>query len=563
MNSKTRVWIILSAAQLMLWQSSAFATVNDPVVTPVGGASTSPQTVSVTVTDGTNGATIYFTTDGSNPTTASESVPSGGTILIAKNSTLNVQAFQSGSTSNLVSVNYGVNASVSAGSLHSLILKNDGSVWASGDNSAGELGNGTTTPSSTPVQVLAPSGQSGFLSNIISVAADGNDSFAVDNQGNVWAWGSNGNGQLGVGNTTNESLPTQVPGITGAVAVVTSQSHALVLTNTGTVYGWGANTSGQVGNGAMTAWETKPVQVMASASQPLSGIVALSAGANHTAAIDDNGNVWTWGANTTGQLGNGDTSGTAQAYPVQLSGVSGVVTVAAGATNSYALESNGNVYAWGDNSIGELGNGTMSTTFSATPARISGLGAMVNLGNQLAVDSSDNVWAWGDNTSGRLGLGAQGNDATSPLELSLYSGTAASLADTTGNNQSVHWNQFSPLTVTVSNGGNPVANTLVDFTLTSGSGELSLTSGGSQFSGIVQVLTNSLGQATIYFQEGSSGSGSSLVTAESEDGQSQFTLINGGIGVPNLPMWGYGVVTILAFVGMSRFLMKKQPRLTA
>ncbi len=156
MNLKAILWIILSAGQLMLCSSRAFATVNDPVVAPVGGASSSPQTVSVTVTDSTSGATIYFTTDGSNPTTASESVPSGGAILIAKNSTLNVQAFLSGSTSNLVSVNYGVNAAAAAGTQHSLFLRNDGSVWSAGDNTFGELGLAVTPAlfQNLPVSVI-------------------------------------------------------------------------------------------------------------------------------------------------------------------------------------------------------------------------------------------------------------------------------------------------------------------------------------------------------------------------------------------------------------------------
>src|SRR5271165_576227 len=561
MNKPYKYWLGILALQMGLFASQALATVNDPVVTAVGGASTSPQTITVTVSESTNGATIYFTTDGTNPTTASGSIPSGGSLLIAKNSTLNVQAFQAGSASNLVSVNYGIDATVSAGAQHSLILKDDGTVWASGDNSAGELGNGTTTSSSTPVQVLAPLGQSGFLQNIIAVAADANESFAVDNQGNVWAWGANTNGQLGVGNTVNESLPTRVSGVSGAVAVTTGQSHTIVLRNDGTVWGWGANTSGQIGNGALTAWETIPVQVMAGPTQPMRGLVAIVAGANHTVAIDNNGNVWAWGANTSGQLGNGDTSGTAQTYPVQAY-IASVVTIAAGTSNSYALQGNGNVWAWGDNSVGELGNGTTSTAVSATPTEITTLGSMVSLGNQLAVDASDNVWAWGDDTSGRLGFGAQGNDATLPLEVSFYSGAAAALADTAGNNQTVDLGAFSaPLTVTVTNGGNPVANAVVDFTIIQGGGLLALSAGSTQFSGIEQVVTNASGQATIYFQEASSGSGNSQITATSDDGQSQFTVINGGIGVPALPGWGYALLGILMFFAMGRFLVKKQPRL--
>src|SRR5271165_6641839 len=106
MNKPYKYWLGILALQMGLFASQALATVNDPVVTPVGGASTSPQTITVTVSESTSGATIYFTTDGSNPTTASDSVPSGGAILMAQNSTLNLQAFQGTTTSNLVSARY-------------------------------------------------------------------------------------------------------------------------------------------------------------------------------------------------------------------------------------------------------------------------------------------------------------------------------------------------------------------------------------------------------------------------------------------------------------------------
>jgi len=430
-------------------------------------------------------------------------------------------------------------------------------VWAFGDNSAGELGSGNYTNSSQPVQVLAPSGQSGFLQGIVAIAADNNESFAVDNQGNLWAWGQNTNGQLGIGTTTNTNLPVQVPGISGAVAVSSSQYHTLVLKSDGTVWGWGANTSGQVGNGAMTPWETQPVQVMAAAGQPLQGIVAVSAGASHTLAIDNQGNVWAWGANGSGQLGNGDSTGAAQAYPVQVTAVANAVAVVAGTLNGYALESNGSIWAWGDNSIGELGNGGAGN-LSVTPVQVSGLVSMIGLGNQFAFDTSNTLWAWGDNTSGRLGLGAIGSDATLPLQVSFFSGTASTLADLTGNNQSVNAGAFSsPLTVTVTNNGQPVQNTLVDFIITGGGGLLATSPGSTQLSGILQVLTNSQGQASIYFQEPAGGSGSTQITATSGNGQSFFSLLNGGAGVPMLAPWAYILLALCLFLVMARYLPKK------
>jgi len=190
--------------------SHAFsASVSDPVLS-VAGLSTSQQTVAVTISDTTSGATICYTTDGSNPSQSSATITSGGTILIPQNATLNVQAFLSGtSTSNMVTAQYGINAIVSAGDAHTLALRNDGTVWAWGDNSCGELGNGTIINSGTAVQVMINSGTA--LSGVVAIAAGSYESFAVDGNGNVWAWGLNTNGELAIGTTTNAVFATQIP----------------------------------------------------------------------------------------------------------------------------------------------------------------------------------------------------------------------------------------------------------------------------------------------------------------------------------------------------------------
>jgi hypothetical protein len=196
--------------------SAAWASnLTDPVLT-ISGTTTCQQTVSVTVT-GTQG-TLYYTTDGTNPTIASSTVTSGSTLLIAQNALLKVQAIQTSSpttTSDLVTAQYNTAAQVSAGTSHTLFLKNDGTVWASGDNSAGELGTGNLYTASQPTQVMINATTP--LTGIVAVAAGTQQSFAVDNQGNVWAWGLNPYGQLGTGGTTNVLNPVEVSGISGAV----------------------------------------------------------------------------------------------------------------------------------------------------------------------------------------------------------------------------------------------------------------------------------------------------------------------------------------------------------
>lgn len=273
----------------------------------ISGTSTSQQTVSVTVT-GTQG-TLYYTTNGTNPTTSSNTVTSGTTLLIAQNALLKLQAIQnSTTTSDVVTTQFTTAAQVSAGTSHTLSIRNDGTLWAWGDNAVGELGNGTLSPTSQPTQVMINATTP--LTGIVAIAAGTQESFAIDNQGNVWAWGLNTSSQLGTGGTTNVLYPVEVSGLTGAVAVASSQSHTLVLLGNGSVWAWGANGSGQVGIGTISAWVTQPTQVLAPNSQTgpdIQNIVAVAAGSNHSLALENTGKVYAWGSNSYGQLGDGDT----------------------------------------------------------------------------------------------------------------------------------------------------------------------------------------------------------------------------------------------------------------
>ncbi len=300
------------------------AQVADPVITPVP-IYRPQQTMLLEITEATAGATIHYTTDGTPPTPSSPSISSGGSVNLANNATLQVQAFQSPTvTSNLITFRTSGCGAASAGDQHTVLLKNDGSVWAWGDNSAGELGNGTTTSSSTPVQVMANSTTP--LSGIIAVAAGTRESFAVDGSGSVWAWGYNADGELGVGTTSNALYPTQVPGVSGIVNVATANSHTLALKSDGTIFSWGANSNGQVGNNSVSPFVTNPVRVAAPSGQSgpyFQGAIAIAAGANHSLAVDSYSKTWAWGGNAAGQLGNGDTLLASQLVPEPVVGQNG------------------------------------------------------------------------------------------------------------------------------------------------------------------------------------------------------------------------------------------------
>lgn len=277
---------------------------------------------------------------------------------------------------------------------HSMALKANGTVWAWGSNLYGGLGNGTTVNSMSPVQAVG-------LSNVKAIAAGGWHSVALKNDGTVWVWGWNTDGQLGDGTTTDKSTPQQVPGLTGVVKIAAGTYHVLALKNDGTVWAWGDNVSGQIGDGT-TVDRNSPVQVAG-----LTNVSAIAAGRFFSLAIKNDGSVWTWGENLYGQLGDGTT--TDKSTPVQVTGLTGVVdaVVASGAFHCLAMKNDNTVCAWGRNTYGNLGDGTVQN--SSVPVQASGISAALGIAAgtnfSLLYKADGTFWACGRNASGQLGDG--------------------------------------------------------------------------------------------------------------------------------------------------------------
>ena len=322
---------------------------------------------------------------------------------------------------------------VADGVSFSLALTSTGAVYAWGYNAEGEFGNGTTSVPGGPVAVNIPGGVT-----ITAIAAGGSHALALASNGTVYAWGSNTSGQLGDNTTTTRLTPVQVRGVggTGYLANIKSiaagGSHSLALSNTGAVYAWGSNTYGQLGDNTTTTRLT-PVQVTAvGGSGTLANITAISAGTSHSLAVNTNGAVFAWGLNSTGQLG--DTTTTQQNAPVRVKAVSGasnltgIKSVAAGETHSLAVATNGSMYAWGYNAKGELGNGTTTSTLRpvkvSLPVGVTATTADAGTELSLAHTSTGQVLAWGWNNSGQLGDGTTTN-RTTPVTVSLPAGTTA------------------------------------------------------------------------------------------------------------------------------------------
>jgi alpha-tubulin suppressor-like RCC1 family protein len=287
---------------------------------------------------------------------------------------------------------------LSAGEFHSLALLESGNVMAWGSNREGQLGDGTFTNGDVPMAVSGLSGK-----GIAAISAGGEFSLAFGKEGvtrTVYAWGANESGQLGDKKNTNSDVPVVTKGLGARTssAIAAGYEFSLALQKEGTVMSWGENEAGQLGDGTDEGESYVPVAV-----SKLSNVAAVSAGEFDSLALLSNGTVMSWGENDYGQLGDGSFANSE--VPVAVNGLSGVTAIAAGGEFNLALLSNGTVKAWGLNESGQLGNGTF--TNSDVPVTVSELSSVTAIAaggeHSLALLSNGTVMAWGDNEQGQLG----------------------------------------------------------------------------------------------------------------------------------------------------------------
>ncbi|HEY3546111.1 MAG TPA: hypothetical protein VGK17_08460 [Propionicimonas sp.] len=284
---------------------------------------------------------------------------------------------------------------VSAGFVDTCALTTKGAVKCWGYNGDGELGNGTTVNSAVPVAV------SGLGKKVKAISSGSYFSCALTTKGAVKCWGSNNYGQLGDNTTTNSTTPVAVYGLNkGVKAISAGNFFACALTTKGAVKCWGANTYGQLGNGTTTG-SAKPVAVSGLGK----GIKALGSGGYHACALTTKGAPKCWGYNGEGELG--DNTKLNSAVPVAVYSLGkGVKALSAGSYTTCALTTKSQVKCWGYNGDGELGDGT--TTSSLKPVLAGGLGKKVKAITYgdihgCAVNTSGGVKCWGYNGYGALG----------------------------------------------------------------------------------------------------------------------------------------------------------------
>jgi alpha-tubulin suppressor-like RCC1 family protein len=277
---------------------------------------------------------------------------------------------------------------VSAGKYHTCALRNDGTVWCWGENQYGQLGNNSTTDSNVPVEVQGVGG-TGYLTGVAEVSADGQFTCARLTSGGVRCWGHNQYGQVG-NNTTNDAhVPVNVVGVGGTGTLVNvididaGANQTCALISGGTVDCWGYNNDGQLGNGT-TNNSSSPVQVLGSGGAGyLANVTAISGGRLHACALLSDHTVYCWGDNANGELGDGTTAN--RSTPVRAGTITTATSMSAGEYHSCATLSDGTAQCWGAAAFGQVGDGTTSDTSTpVTVIGVGGYGALSGIGNVSA-----------------------------------------------------------------------------------------------------------------------------------------------------------------------------------
>lgn len=312
-----------------------------------------------------------------------------------------------------------------AGYSHVVALGSDRTLWSWGSNYTGQLGDGTTLAHGSPAQVGSASdwrrvSAAGYLDY---ADGDGGHALALKEDGTLWAWGANRSGQLGNGTIVDSNAPIQIGTDTDWAEVWAGQEASFALKRDGSLWAWGRNADGQLGIGSTTEAH-RPAQVGTATTW-----TAVAPGRIHTAALQQDGTLWTWGGNWDGALGNATT--TARTTPGQVGSATWRAVAAGGYSNdsagslynhTLAVRSDGTLWAWGSNNLGQLGTGggegaTCERREDAVPARPCAL-SPVQVGTEadwaaplaavdhsLALKANGTLRAWGRNASGELGTG--------------------------------------------------------------------------------------------------------------------------------------------------------------
>ncbi len=304
---------------------------------------------------------------------------------------------------------------IDSGGGNTLVLRRNGEVWGWGYNGFGALGNGSYATAESPTRFIGTA----VLRGVRAVAVGSAHSMVLRDDGRIETAGFNAVGALGnpaVAYETNTAVEVIVtPGMRPIVAISAGQNFSVALDEDGVVWTWGANDVGQLGQGTSVASVNVPQRVVG-----IDPVRAISAGNNHVLAVARDGRIWSWGSNLNGKLGQGEI-GAFLALPGRVLLTGEIVGIAAGAEHSVSVHFDGTVFTWGINETGQLATGSGSPGYRSTPGFVSTLPSGIRavaagggLGHSLALGPDGRVWAWGRNDHGQLGDGTT-TDRLSPV----------------------------------------------------------------------------------------------------------------------------------------------------
>jgi alpha-tubulin suppressor-like RCC1 family protein len=327
--------------------------------------------------------------------------------------------------------------SISMGFSYSSGITSDGKIFTWGSNRQGQLGDGTTTERNTPTEITNNFNAVTIIQNffpisetISDLSLGGNHSSAITSEGRLFTWGDNNNGQLGDGTTEQTSIPKEITHQFSLnfgekiISVSLGYNYSSAITSEGRIFTWGYNAYGQLGN-STTVSSKKPIEISSQFDMNEGEIIKeLSLGRYHSSAITSNGRVFVWGLNSSGQLGNNLISyDSANSDPIEITNYFGlndgelVISISMGSEHSIAYTSEGRIFTWGNNTYGQLGDGT--TINKNIPTEITSQFGLLPSENPIRISAGSNhnllvtnlgrIFSWGKNNYGQLGDGTTDN----------------------------------------------------------------------------------------------------------------------------------------------------------
>jgi alpha-tubulin suppressor-like RCC1 family protein len=283
---------------------------------------------------------------------------------------------------------------VSAGGYHATAIKTTGEIWAWGYNAYGRLGDGTIAPKCSPVREFCSA------TNWCQVSAGDNHTAAIKTSGELWAWGRN-SGQLGDGTVTERCSPVRERcSATDWCQVSAGGCRTHGINTSGQLWAWGSNNNGVLGDGTATT-RCSPVREFCSATD----WCQVNSSSRHSVAIKTSGQLWAWGRNNTGALGNGGTVDSCS--PVrEICSATDWCQASTGYCHSVAIKTSGQLWAWGSGACGQLGFG--NTSSSTCPRReicsvTDWCQVSAGIFHNVAIKTTGQIWSWGRNNTAQLG----------------------------------------------------------------------------------------------------------------------------------------------------------------